>query len=79
MTNEREQIDYYEIIAKDGDEIIMLDYVFKHNNDFTGATGTRFELVSKEEYKERTDRKNIEDEYKWLWQEAVEHGYYEGS
>lgn len=79
MRQEREQTDYYEIIAKDGNEIIMLDYTFKHGDTFKGATGTRFELVSKGEYEERTDRSNIEDEYKWLWQEAIASGNCESS
>ena len=79
MQKERIDTKYYEIVAKDGEDIIMLDYTFDHGDGFKGATGTLFSLVSKGEYEERTNRANIEDEYKWLWQEAVQAGKYEGS
>ena len=75
----KKQTNYYEIVAKDGDEIIMLDYTFEYGDDFKGATGTCFELVSKETYDELTDRDRIKDEYSWLWQEAIEHNHFTGS
>ncbi len=39
--NTREQIDYNVIVARQDGEYITLDYVFKHSDDFKGATGTR--------------------------------------
>lgn len=40
-------------------EITVLDYVFKHTDDFKGATGTKFEPISKAEYKERMKKDNV--------------------
>lgn len=40
-------------------EITVLDYVFKHTDDFKGATGTRFEPISKAEYKEQMKKDNV--------------------
>lgn len=53
---EREQININKIVNFDEDtkEITVLDYLFKHSDGFKGATGTKFEPVSKEEYKEFT-------------------------
>lgn len=58
-TKNREQTDYWKIvnINKDINEITMLDYVFE--DGFKGATGTKFEAVSKEEFKDRTKKDNI--------------------
>lgn len=58
---QRQQIDYWQVvnIDKENNEIIMLDYVFNHGNDFKGATGTRFEPVSKAEYEQRMEDEEI--------------------
>lgn len=37
----------------------MLDGVFQYGNGFKGATGSRFEMVSKAEYKERMSKDNV--------------------
>lgn len=77
---QKEETKYNEIIARDEDgTIIMLDYVFDHGDGFKGATGTRFELVSKERYEEETSEEYVRDNYGYLWQEAVQHGNYKGS
>lgn len=57
----REQTDYYQVVHHDKEtgEIIMLDYIFRHSDGFKGATGTRFEPVSKEQYKEETSKARI--------------------
>ena len=40
-------------------EITVLDDVFKYNDGFKGATGTKFEPISKAEYKERIKKDNV--------------------
>jgi len=61
MANKRKQTDYWQIvnIDKDNNEITMVDYVFDHGDGFKGATGSKFEAVSKEEFKERTKKDNV--------------------
>lgn len=56
-TKNRKQIDYWQVVNvdKDNNEIIMLDYLFDDGKGFKGATGTRFEPVSKSEYEERME------------------------
>lgn len=58
MQNEN-RINFFEVVDfKDG-EITVLDSLFKHDDDFMGATGSKFVPVSKEEYEERTSRESI--------------------
>ena len=40
-------------------EIHVLAHVFEYEDGFKGATGSRFDVISKLEYKERMKRKNI--------------------
>lgn len=56
-TQEKEQTNYYQVVNvdKDNNELIMLDYIFEYR-DTKGATGTRFEPISKEVYKEMTSK-----------------------
>ncbi len=55
QTQQREQINYNKIVNIDEDgEITVLDYVFDDGDGFKGATGTRFQPVSRAEYEERT-------------------------
>ena len=63
-TKADKQIDIYEVvnIDKKTNEIDMLDYLFNHGLSFKGATGTKFEPVSKEEYKDRTSKENVIDQ-----------------
>lgn len=60
-TAKREQIDIYEIvnIEKEANEITMLDYLFDHKDGFKGATGTKFEAISKASYKEALSKDNV--------------------
>lgn len=44
---------------KETGEILVLDGVFQYGNGFKGATGSRFEMVSKAEYKERMSKDNV--------------------
>lgn len=61
MKKGKHKTDYYKIVNIDEEtgEITMLDYVFNHGDGFKGATGTRFEPISKEAYNESTSRENI--------------------
>jgi len=72
--NNREQIDYNKLIGVIGDEYIFLDYVFKHNHGFKGATGTSLVAISQDEYEERTDPENIKERYEDAWRETVRLG-----
>ena len=40
-------------------EITVLYYTFNHNDNFKGATGTRFEIVSKDEYDAMMSEDNV--------------------
>lgn len=44
---------------KESNEITVLDVVFKYDDSFKGATGSKFLPVSKSEYKERTKKDNV--------------------
>lgn len=64
MKSERTQTTYNQIVNfdKDSREITVLDYIFfdtMHGKPFNGATGSKFEPVSRAEYEERTSRENI--------------------
>jgi hypothetical protein len=48
-------------INKDTNEITLLDYVFNHSDGFKGAVGTKFEPISKSEYKELMSKDNVID------------------
>lgn len=57
----RTQTNYNKIVNfdKETNEITMLDYIFNHNDGFKGATGTKFEPITKSEYKERMQKDNV--------------------
>lgn len=40
-------------------EVTMLDYTFIHSDNFKGAAGAKFDLVSKEKYKDRMRKENV--------------------
>lgn len=46
---------------KETNEIEVLDGVFEYKDGMRGATGSRFTAISKEEYKERTNKENVID------------------
>ena len=62
-TTKRKLINYWEVVNIDEDtkEITILDYVFDDKNGLKGATGSKFEPISKNEYKERISEDNIID------------------
>lgn len=70
MENTKEQIDYNEIVGENQGIIYVLDYVFKHSDNFKGATGSTFRLVPKSEYDERMADK---DYFKEQWIDAIKH------
>ena len=57
----KNQTDYNKIVNydKETNEVTLLDYTFQHSDNFKGATGTTFDIISKAEYKERMLRKNV--------------------
>lgn len=56
----RQETKYNKIVNfdKKTNEITMLDYIFQHGG-FKGATGTKFEPITKSEYKERMQKDNV--------------------
>ncbi len=64
MSTERKQITYNKIVNYDKEtgEITVLNYVFDdtlNGGTFKGATGSKFEAISKEQYDEETEEENI--------------------
>jgi hypothetical protein len=59
----RTQTTYNKIVNfdTDGKEVQMLGDVFQYKSGFKGATGTRFDMISKAEYKERMRKSNVMD------------------
>ncbi len=64
---------YNEIIGydADGNVVILLD-TFVYPDGFKGATGAVLELVSQEEYDERTNDEAIKEHWREAWKEAVQ-------
>lgn len=63
---DRKQYDFWKVVNydKENREITVLDYVFNdtmHEKPFNGATGSKFDIISKAEYKERMKKSNIID------------------
>ena len=56
----RTQTEYNKIVNynEETKEITVLDYIFK-DDSFKGATGSKFEPVSRDEYEDRTDEDNF--------------------
>ena len=61
METEKQETKYNKIVNFDEDtkEIIVLDDIFKYEDGFKGATGSKFEPVSRDEYEDRTDEDNF--------------------
>lgn len=71
-TTNKEQKDYYELVGRTvSGRIYMLDYTFKYSDNFSGATGTHWEAVTKEEYEERLNIDTFMEEFRWLWEDQV--------
>ena len=61
METKRQETKYNKIVNFDEDtkEITVLDDIFKYKDGFKGATGSKFEPVSRDEYEDRTDEDNF--------------------
>lgn len=61
METKRQETKYNKIVNFDEDtkEITVLDGIFKYEDSFKGATGSKFEPVSRDEYEDRTDEDNF--------------------
>jgi hypothetical protein len=57
--NTRIQIDYNKIVNFENNEITTLDYVFDDGNNFKGAVGSKFRVISIVEYNEITNYENV--------------------
>lgn len=58
---------------KDG-ELYVLEYVFKHSDDFKGATGYSMGTITQEYIDEMNDIDMLCEEWDYLWREAVQAG-----
>lgn len=66
---------YNEILGRDEHgSVIVLDDVFEYDYGFKGATGTRFEIVSREEVEEAIEPGNFEDYAREIWRMEVAEG-----
>ena len=66
---------YNEILGRDEHgSVIVLDEVFDYGDGFKGATGTRFEIVSREEVEEAIEPENFEAYVYEHWQMEVAEG-----
>ena len=72
METKKQETKYNKIVNFDEDtkEIIVLDGIFKYEDGFKGATGSKFEPVSRDEYEDRTDEDNFvfDTSYNELWE-----------
>ena len=61
METEKQETKYNKIVNFDEDtkEITVLGGIFKYEDGFKGATGSKFEPVSRDEYEDRTDEDNF--------------------
>lgn len=61
METKKQETKYNKIVNFDEDtkEITVLDGIFKYEGGFKGATGSKFEPVSRDEYEDRTDEDNF--------------------
>jgi hypothetical protein len=56
----KKEIKINEVVNISNDnEIIVLDYLFRHGDGFKGAVGSSFFPVSKEYYRDRLKKKNV--------------------
>ena len=61
METKRQETKYNKIVNFDEDtkEITVSDGIFEYEDGFKGATGSKFEPVSRDEYEDRTDEDNF--------------------
>ena len=63
----RTQTNYNKVVNfdKETNEIAVLDYIFKHEDGFKGATGSKFEPISKKQFDE-TIEPYLDDDIEFL-------------
>mgnify|MGYP001556407101 FL=1 len=61
METKKQETKYNKIVNFDEDtkEITVLGGIFKYEDGFKGATGSKFEPISRDEYEDRTDEDNF--------------------
>lgn len=69
MTRQEKQINQI-VGIKDG-ELYVLEYVFKHSDEFKGATGYSMGTITQSYIDEMNDVSMLCEEYDDLWKEAV--------
>ena len=66
---------YNEILGRDEHgSVIVLDEVFEYDYGFRGATGSAFEIVSREEVEEAIETENFKGYAREIWQMEVAEG-----
>ena len=66
---------YSEILGRDEHgSVIVLDEVFEYDSGLRGATGSRFEIVSREEVEEAIEPENFKEYAREIWQMEVAEG-----
>lgn len=70
MAREEQQINQI-VGIKDG-ELFVLDYVFKHGDNFKGATGFSMGTITQDYIDEMNDVNTLCEEYDYLWRESVQ-------
>lgn len=74
-TQGREATKYGKLIGRLDDEFYILDEIFKHSDDFQGATATVLRPVSREEYEEATTEEALVERFEEYWRDAVANGH----
>jgi hypothetical protein len=72
MSEERTK--YGKLIGRIEDQYYFLDEIFKHSDNFQGATATVLRPVPKDEWEERSEPDNLREDNREAWQAAVERG-----
>lgn len=70
MTREETKIN--QIVGIQKGELYILEYVFKHSDDFKGATGYSMSTLTQEYIDEMNDIDYLCEENDYLWREAVQ-------
>lgn len=72
MTREETKIN--QIVGIKNGDLYILDYVFKHGDDFKGATGYHMNILTQDYIDEMNDIHTLCEEYDYIWREAVQAG-----
>lgn len=70
----RRQNNYNEVLGITTDnELVVVEYTFK-DGEMSGAVGWRMETLDQEQINLNNDPEQVEEEYSFLWEEAVAQG-----